>query len=53
MQARLLVQIKEATVEEMPEDELENMYPLAAPPANPKLRPGSKRPREGEPEAVT
>ena len=52
MQALLLVRIKEATIEEMPEDELENMYPLAAPPANPRLQPDLKRPREGELETV-
>ena len=38
--------------EEMQGDNLENMYPLVAPPVNPTLRPGSKRPREVKPEIV-
>ena len=44
-----LDQIKEMTVEEMPEDELGDRYPLTRPPANSTLQLGWKRPREREP----
>ena len=52
VEAQLLDQIKEATIEEMPEEELGDKYPVASPRTNPTLRPGSKRPREGETETV-
>ena len=44
-----LNQIKETTVEEMPEDELGDRYPLTRPPANSTMQLGWKRPREREP----
>ena len=52
MQVCLLAWIKEVKAEEMPEDELENMYPLAAPPSNPTHWHKSKWPREEEPDTV-
>ena len=52
VQARLLVQVKEASTEEMIKGNQGDMYPLAAPLARPTLPLRSKRPREGELESV-
>ena len=52
MQVCLLAWIKEVKAKEKPEDELENMYPLAAPPSNPTHWHKSKWPREEEPNTV-
>ena len=53
MQSNHHDRIKEATVEDMPGDELGNKFPLIPPPSNPSLRLGVKWPREAEPKTLT
>ena len=53
VQSNLLDRIKEATTEDMLEEDLGNKFPLISPPANPSVRPGAKWLREAKPETVT